>query len=399
MSLRSAAILALTLCLALTGCGQSSSNPPAVRVQSGTTRPGEARPPMAVGSQVTAANPTAANDTVSPVSDDYSTAGESDGVTFQPESYLSDDDVFALIVRPEELSNSVVLSTLIEQFSLADQVGVDSSEMEWVCVSGTASTFDVGREMESITVAARTTTPVDIEQLVKSKFPNAHTETVSQNGQEYVQLTGITNQSLEMVTDEQGRTSAVKRIHSVPTMALYQSDSNTVVFCAEHRLNGVLTSASGQALRTLLSDSSTNAPVVLAATGWGDELALPVSLSMFVPHLNDVIRCAQSVVVKFQPDSERVLATRIYTAPGHGVGRLMKATTNCHGETCERIAGFGALAAVELRPIIDEVLELFKGAVFFEHQDSVELALTSQGGLTRICEGLSALMQPTVASR
>jgi len=333
--------------------------------------------------------------------DDHTAAATtelSDGAV-QPEQYLSDDAVFALIVRPTLLSSSVAVSPLVEQFSIGEQVGVDSSKMEWVCVSGTSSTFDVGREMESITVAARTTTPVDIDQLVKSKFPNAHAESVSLNGLEYVQLTGITNQSLEMVADERGRTSAVKRVHSVPAMALWQSDSNTVVFCAEDRLTAVLNSESGQELRTLLADSSTDAPVVLAATGWGDDLNVPASLNMFVPYLGEVISHAQSAVMQFQPDSEQVLVTRIYTAPGHGVGSLMKATTRCHGETCERIAGFGALAAVELSPIMDEVLELFEGAEFVEHRDSVELALTSQGGIARICDGISALMQPAVASR
>jgi hypothetical protein len=119
---------------------------------------------------------------------------------------------------------------------------------------------------------------------------------------------------------------------------------------------------------------------------------------MFVPSLNDVISHAQSAVVQFQTDSEQVLVARIYTAPGHGVGSLTKAAERCHGETCGRIGGFGALAAVELKPIMDELLALFKAADFVQHRNCVELTLTSQDGLAKICEGISALMQPAVAS-
>jgi hypothetical protein len=399
MLLRSTTLFTLTVCVLMSGCGQSPSSQPPLRVQSGTTQLSDTAPLVTIESHTTVTNASANADTVSPVMDDQPAAAELSDAAVQPEQYLSDDAVFALIVRPALLSNSVAVSSMLEQFSIADQVGIDSSEMEWVCISGTASTFDVGREMESITVAARTATPVDIDQLVKSKFPNAHPETVSRNGVDYIQLTGITNQSLEIVTDEQGRTSAVKRIHSVPTMALWQSDSNTVVFCTEDRLTTVLNSESGQELRTILANSSTDAPVVLAATGWDVGIEVPASLNMFVPSLNDVISHAQSAVVQFQTDSEQVLVARIYTAPGHGVGSLTKAAERCHGETCGRIGGFGALAAVELKPIMDELLALFKAADFVQHRNCVELTLTSQDGLAKICEGISALMQPAVASR
>lgn len=399
MLLRSTALLTLTVCVLMSGCGQSSSSQPPVRVQSETTQLSDTAPSVTIESHATVTNTSANDDTVSPVLDDQPAAAELSDGAVQPEQYLSDDAVFALIVRPALLSNSIAMSPLVEQFSIADQVGIDSVDMEWVCISGTASAFDVGREMENITVAARTAMPVDINQLVESKFPNANPEMVSRNGLDYIQLTGITNQSLEMVTDEQGQTSAVKRIHSVPTMALWQSDSNTVVFCTEDRLTTVLNSESGQELRTVLANSSTDTPVVLAATGWAPDIEVPNSVKMFAPSLDDVIGHAQSAVVQLQTDSEQVLVTRLYTAPGHGVDSLTKAAERCHGETCDRIGGFGAIAPVELKPIMDELLALFKAADFTQHQDCVELTLTSQDGLAKICEGISTLMQPAVASR
>ena len=137
MLLRSTALLTLTVCVLMSGCGQSSSSQPPVRVQSETTQLSDTAPSVTIESHATVTNTSANDDTVSPVLDDQPAAAELSDGAVQPEQYLSDDAVFALIVRPALLSNSVAVSPLVEQFSIADQVGIDSVDMEWVCISGT----------------------------------------------------------------------------------------------------------------------------------------------------------------------------------------------------------------------------------------------------------------------
>jgi hypothetical protein len=397
MSLLCKSICTLTLCSLLSGCGQSGSDTNVVRIQSN-------EPPVTVKVRSTGEQPSVVmtnergSQAVTAAAPKTSAPQGVDS-DIHPECFLTDSDVFAVIVHPTQLAESQVLGPVFEQFYVADHVGVASSEMDWVCVAGTDAAFEPGHEMENITIAARTMAAIDADEILSSKFPTAHTEQVDLDGLKYTRLTGITNQSLEMTVDDQGRSSAVNRIHSVPPMALYQQDANTFVVCAESRLKDVLNDQTGQNICRLLDASDLQAPLVFAAVKSHNDIDLPASLKMFVPKLDDLMKYAEAISGRFQPDGSEILTARVYVQKDHSIDSLTSAATECHANVCDRVAGFGALASPELKPVLEGLHELLNAADIDRQRDSVRLTFTSQAALAKVCEGLRALVPQTVAAR
>lgn len=390
---RSEAIFALFChCSLIAGCGHTSSDAPVVQLK---PRPTATATPAALS--IDAVN-TAGRDVVLPnVGDDHSLDIPATGAA-GPDQFLTEDDTFALIVRPQDLAESSALSVLGNHFSVRDQVGFESSDMEWVCISGTAKVLEAGHEMENITIIARTVDPVDLNDIADARFPNAEQETIQQDGMEWIRLSGVTRESLEIVKDKRGRSSAVKRIRAAPSMALHRIDSRMFVVCAEERLNDVLMPSEPRLLAERLGQANLTAPVVLVITEpAGTTADSPVN--MFVPELSSVLKYSDSITVHFQPDASDALDARFYAAVGQTPASLASVVGSCQAKTTEVVRGFSALAPEELKPVIGSLRDLLDGATVHLSDESVRLTIAANEHVSALYESLARLLEPRIAAR
>lgn len=392
------AVVALCMCSFLSGCSQEPLDPGAVNDHSRDINKTQSQRTNFVTQSDPVENvlpPSAAR-----VPNRSQTV---DGVltpsVVHPDQFIADDDVFALVARPTELAESSSLSRLLDHFVSNENVGMDSTHMDWVSVSGTEGALETGHEMENITIAVHTLEVVSPAELLSARFPDASLDSVTRDGVSYIRLTGVTNESLEMVKAQDGTTSAVTRVHSVPAMALYHQDDQTFVFCAESRLETVLQAGSGHYLRSLLNSYDSEAPVMAAVSGLARRQNSSGTASLLMPQLATVQRSADAVVVQFQPDTTNLLDARVYVTSGRRVSGLFDAMRNCHDRTCERISSIAELAPPELKPIMQSLHELLIDAEFANHSDFVQLTLSSQESFSRLCESVADILQPRVAVR
>jgi len=393
MSIRSVALCALFCqCSLIAGCGHTSSDSPVVQIQPRRTI--TATPDaLSIDAINTAGSEVVVSDVGVEQSWDIPAAGSA-GL----DEFLADDDTFALIVRPQDLAESPALSVLGNHFSVRDQVGGESSDMEWVGIFGPTKALELGHEMENITIVARTVDPVDLNEIADARFPNAEQEIIQQDGVEWIRLSGVTRESLEIVKDKRGRSCAVKRVQSAPSMALHQIDSQMFIVCAEDRLTDVLTPSEPGLLAERLGQANLTAPVVLVITEPAGATA-GSTVNMFVPELPSVLENSDAITVHFQPDAAHALDACFYAAVGQTPASLASAVGRCRAKTTEVVRGFLALAPEELRPVIGSLGDLLDGATVQQSDESVRLTIAANEHVLAFYEGLAGLLQPRIAAR
>ena len=399
----------ITGLFAISGCSDSTTS--AVTDHSLTPAPESAElitSDAAVESFTTAADPATTGDTADtvenqPTTDTGSVRSE---IAWNDWRYLSDDDVFAVVVKARQLSESPILKPMYAMIGPeSTDDAASAAHMEWITISGNANMFISADSMSGATICVQMDQPITVEDVVAARFPEVTTELISSEAGDYYKLSGLTQESTVTLTDEDGEDVLVSRTHGVSPMVLHFPDTQTVVFCSEKRLNALLVAAQQEApLRTLLNEAQANsdAPVQISVNTSIDETFsrfLTESTSGQGVWMSTAGQAIQKVVLNIDPGSDPVIAVDMTAKTNDLSASLFARTKELHQFGADYFRNTAQVMPEDSRPVFEALSTIMDQTEITQEDETTHIVIDGHEQLPNLIHYAQQIFSQNVTAR
>ncbi len=337
---------------------------------------------------------------------DSSTSAQTDPVQWTDFPFMTSADAVVSVIQPAALAESPALQKLLSALPAGKvNLPIPPAETEWVAIYATPLVDDDGSLTGDTTMVLKLNRPSSVYEIAESRFDTDQLEDVEVNGRSYLRVSGLSEESIEVTTDADGKASEILNLNVAPQMAVYEHDEFTFVVCEEGRLPFVLDRSEIESpLRTLVGNADSRSPIFVAAS-FRNRPMLSNALKNQASSLDDggvfqtLAANTEAVVLTGDFDGDDLLTLSLTAAGTEQADSIEQSVQTSAKAAAEFLQQMQAFAAPETKSLFETGQKLVQGVSVSRNGNSIDVAMTNPGNLPAFFSSLAAMFGQKLAAK
>lgn len=320
--------------------------------------------------------------------------------------FMTPSDAVVSVIQPAALASSPACKKLLSALpSGGIDLPISPAETEWIAIYAAPLVDDDGSVTGDTTMVLKFNRPSSVYEVAESRFDTEQFEDVIVDGRSYLRVSGLSEESVEVSTDQDGNTSEILNLNVAAPMAVYEHDEFTFVVCEEGRLPFVLEQSDSESpLRKLVGVPDNGTPIFVAASFQGrpmlsDALRNQASTLDEESIYQSVAANAESVILTADFEGQNLFTVALTGSGPQNADAIESAVRSSAESAQEFLQQMQAFASPETRFLFATGQDLVKGVSVSRHGNTVDVAMTNPGDLPEFFSSLATLFSQQLAAK